>query len=1069
MKRNNQTESDEEEKDGAGLKVPRSLQSAKKGAKHKKEKKARKKKKKEPAVRKRELKLYYDPRELARSESFNECRLCLDPGVLRTCCGNFYCNKCFYRGTLCPSCGTDVNAMVSISKDDTDPSKNQYGFMPLHILAKGLFAKALVYGVLLGIPIMLLYGFIGKPIETIHGFQCHGIFPSCDLELCTDFHTHVYNHTRWHNKTEGWCTKGTTHCLCSLACIYDPILYSRTEGRLGADYCAPTFNSWAIAMQDHFDKPLFTGKVLDSGRREQMPTTAERWELIDNGVDETFCKAWSGNGSLVFGGEVVHRKIITAPMDLRYGVRVEYRLKYGSDETCLKCCRALFSPGTVSLFFSNNNGPWQAIRTYGIHSYKFGKFEFVREMLPAARLSSHVRFMWIQARFTMHRDWWALDNVTIEGNALPGNWESMESWLTTKAQAQKEMMFAQCCFGTDYCNIRRTLTRFEKAACGRAHPEYDASLPSRLDDGAYAVVGAVFIFLCRIIWEESQMRCRCMRTHGRRCRRKYCFCFQCCHFEGFDDPYQVENESSEAPAATSTRSSAKGTEEHPDKEGNSKMVELVALQTNATDDVVESTYVSEAATVDAQGESKKDHANRAGGSAKRIEDVGSGGETDAEEDEGGHGAQVEEENEGEDEDKITVSYLDFPGVRQPKLQQLFLVVTVLPYVAVALATLFEMWFNRPGALDTHGDAGDGGVLGDMSITTTFDYEPTPWVQKNDFETNQYHKFPHILEHFSIDLLVPRIILPLIAILLDFEPICRAASDVRLDAYLSDFLPSALLACFMCRKRRSHDIVYKLVHHTSRRLDIESTLARDKLIIDGNFDDLPGAADDKLRPKGIIRLSRITNVYGIPKEEVKTLIGVLLFTLIPWGSIAVLVANNTMRAPGLAASILLAIRTVCGHVGFVDIVIGVRQFASWRPLRFYMVAEQMFTRLCIKVSFLCVLSGATAGALIILFMWVGEAPSVELWIPIMIVASGSFLIFGWGLGCSRVFPVRHVLNLTCIDTAVAIRYKETERCCFDCDCCENWALGLCSQEKVAVVFVEDPQELGRWLRAAQMLE
>ena len=127
------------------------------------------------------------------------------------------------------------------------------------------------------------------------------------------------------------------------------------------------------------------------------------------------------------------------------------------------------------------------------------------------------------------------------------------------------------------------------------------------------------------------MRCRCMRTHGRRRRRKYCFCFQCCHFEGFDDPYQVENESSEAPAATSTRSSAKGTEEHPDKEGNSKMVELVALQTNATDDVVESTYVSEAATVDAQGESKKDHANRAGGSAKRIEDVGSGGETDAEE------------------------------------------------------------------------------------------------------------------------------------------------------------------------------------------------------------------------------------------------------------------------------------------------------------------------------------------------------------------------------------------------------------------------------------------------------
>ena len=47
----------------------------------------------------------------------------------------------------------------------------------------------------------------------------------------------------------------------------------------------PTFNSYSIAMQDHFDLPFYTGRVLDSGRREQMPDVEERWELVDNGVD----------------------------------------------------------------------------------------------------------------------------------------------------------------------------------------------------------------------------------------------------------------------------------------------------------------------------------------------------------------------------------------------------------------------------------------------------------------------------------------------------------------------------------------------------------------------------------------------------------------------------------------------------------------------------------------------------------------------------------------------------------------------------------------------------------------
>ena len=51
-------------------------------------KKVRKKKKKHR--RDPDPDLVFDPYQLQRSESFSECRLCLDPGQLRGCCGAYY-------------------------------------------------------------------------------------------------------------------------------------------------------------------------------------------------------------------------------------------------------------------------------------------------------------------------------------------------------------------------------------------------------------------------------------------------------------------------------------------------------------------------------------------------------------------------------------------------------------------------------------------------------------------------------------------------------------------------------------------------------------------------------------------------------------------------------------------------------------------------------------------------------------------------------------------------------------------------------------------------------------------
>ena len=295
-------------------------------------------------------------------------------------------------------------------------------------------------------------------------------------------------------------------------------------------------------------------------------------------------------------------------------------------------------------------------------------------------------------------------------------------------------------------------------------------------------------------------------------------------------------------------------------------------------------------------------------------------------------------------------------------------------------------------------------MGRLSLTTTYDHVPSIWLQKNDFYTTEFHQFPTVIEHFSIDLMFPRIILPLVAILFDVLTVYFVAYDIRLDTFLKAYV--TFLPTYMFWPR--NEPKYTLIHHTSRMLDVEGTMKRDKLIID---DEGLDAADEKIRPMGVIRLSRIKNVYGIHNTHSQMIAGVLIFTCIPWASIAMLSADNTFRFPGLFSSVLLGVRTISGHVGFVDIMYGIRQFASWKPLRFYMVGDETFSKVCLKSGLLCTLGGSAAGGIVLLCMWVEAPSSIELAVPLMIVTSVSFLIFGFGLGCSRSFPVRHVLKLT----------------------------------------------------------
>ncbi len=426
-----------------------------------------------------------------------------------------------------------------VSDAANDPTKNSYGFMEMPSLFKGFLAKILVYAVVIGGPSGLVYGFWFYPPETIHGYKCTGFLPKCEVEICSNFRSHVDGHGTFYYDKTGACDNGLDgECVCSLGCVYDEHLYARTRGALGLDYCKQSFNSWSVVMQDHFDQPAWgvTG-----------------WSDIKNAEPSTYCRSSSGNASLVFRGEVVYRRATTVELDVRNGARVEFRMIYGSDKACVECCQDLFSPGTVTLSISNQGGEFEPYQTYGIYDFKREDWQAVIEEIPAARVSNATRFRWHQDRFARYRDTWALDNVTILAQALPVGWENTEDWLNQKNRVRGKIINASCCFDSDLCPENRAAPQYavsdaQKAVCARDfspdrslnfstntlnsrgvtryidgvdiswsdasatrshdHSGYlETERYVRADDGTYALFAAIVLCVVRWMFLQGQQRC----------------------------------------------------------------------------------------------------------------------------------------------------------------------------------------------------------------------------------------------------------------------------------------------------------------------------------------------------------------------------------------------------------------------------------------------------------------------------------------------------------------------------------------------------------------------------------
>ena len=113
-----------------------------------------------------------------------ECRRCLLPGMSRSCCNEYYCDKCYYENTMCANCGQQV-------ADAADQDRDQLGRL-VHMsdsnAAQQLCAWALKGSVVLLVLVVpwLLLGLdavLGVP--TMHGYRCQGPFSGgCNKELC---------------------------------------------------------------------------------------------------------------------------------------------------------------------------------------------------------------------------------------------------------------------------------------------------------------------------------------------------------------------------------------------------------------------------------------------------------------------------------------------------------------------------------------------------------------------------------------------------------------------------------------------------------------------------------------------------------------------------------------------------------------------------------------------------------------------------------------------------------------------------------------------------------------------
>jgi hypothetical protein len=101
-----------------------------------------------------------------------ECRVCLDPGLPRRCCNNYYCDTCFYKAPTCRSCGTPVSKIGEVQEITQDA---HYCTVFL-----GWALSIFITLVLLSFIGIIISAEKEMPV-TIFDYNCYGFFRKCEI------------------------------------------------------------------------------------------------------------------------------------------------------------------------------------------------------------------------------------------------------------------------------------------------------------------------------------------------------------------------------------------------------------------------------------------------------------------------------------------------------------------------------------------------------------------------------------------------------------------------------------------------------------------------------------------------------------------------------------------------------------------------------------------------------------------------------------------------------------------------------------------------------------------------
>lgn len=401
-------------------------------------------------------------REAEAKKEHMECRICLDPGKKRKCCGGCFCDACYYRKPTCPACRKPTANRGLGAWRVVDP-----GFWPVLIGAgvTATFAGAAVGLVALGTAIEQ------SDIPTLHGFTCYGVFPKCDRFACVEIRSAPWEGELTMTTMATWtkCDADTTASVRGSTCVYDWDLWVQSGHSLGYDFCVgsiakdqhtqiegdeargASFADGAYIFEDTFELGQDDWKNATSHKSNSQGDAL--WQYIDGARVDDACGAHNPGGTALHFQGPDSREAVTQPLDVRHGGFLNFRVKLAPGQFEDSGCRANYGRSVSVYYAADHFVGWRQFHSLESSRYARGSFSYVSLAIPSNASTTATQFKISQPTFNNEGDHWALDDVTVFRNFEPG-WRHSQEFDTIKKASRQDVAVAQCCFHTDQCERR---------------------------------------------------------------------------------------------------------------------------------------------------------------------------------------------------------------------------------------------------------------------------------------------------------------------------------------------------------------------------------------------------------------------------------------------------------------------------------------------------------------------------------------------------------------------------------------------------------------------------------------